>query len=258
MEKKCLGISDFVEQESRQGFGKEVFQPRKCEGTFPIGNHEFGGLDHEGRKQFALELTMKVNAMLGYCRLSDNQTTWVNKKGDESCLSDMQTVYNRPRDIRAQRVQMLNGYPTVFIGIKQFCTIPLRKGEAVYLNGVPADDYCDAPSKDPEYIFQNLSAELTDNMGPDKSTPLTIGPYPRLKWDKKFEIPFGPDGATEMIAQFPTRCFTYDPSEESEKSPPDWVWCIVCLSAMLLLLSMLILQHRYRNRVSYARSKRVF
>lgn len=256
-EAKCLGISDFVEQDARKSFGKEVFQPKKCIGRFPIGNMDFTQLDPDGRKQFALQLTLKVNGMLGYCRLSDNKTTWVNKKGDQPCLSD-EFVYQRPRDIRARRVQMLQGYPTVFIGMKQFCTIPMRTGEAVYLNGAPADQYCDAPSKDPHYIFQNLSAELVDNKGDDSSNPLTVGPYPRMGWPKKFEIPFAALASTRLAPILEDRCFIFDPEAEKESSPPEWVWCVIAISGMLLLLSLLILQHRYRNRVSYARDKRSF
>ena len=60
-EAKCLGISDFVEQDARKSFGKEVFQPKKCIGRFPIGNMDFTQLDPDGRKQFALQLTLKVN-----------------------------------------------------------------------------------------------------------------------------------------------------------------------------------------------------
>jgi len=242
----CLGITDFSEQEARNEYGLTVWRPRKCVGTFPIGNHEFSDMDLEGRKQFALELTLKVNSILGYCRLNDDQTKWVNKNGDMDCLDDP-AVYKRPDDIRARRVQLLNGYPTVFIGIRQFCTIPFRKGESVYLNGEPYNDYCDAPSVDPEVIFKNLSNTLIENMGPDESTPLEVGPYPRLGWDKKFEIPY----AGKPL--LPDRCFYYE--EDQDTTPPQWVWAVVGVSSMVLLLSFLILQHRYRNRVAYARSK---
>lgn len=212
----------------------------------PIGNQDFSKMDKEGRKQFALELTMKVNSMIGYCKLNDDQTKWVNQAGDTDCLDD-DWVYKRPIDIRANRVQLLHGFPTVFMQIKQFCRIPYRKGKPVYLNGDPYDDYCDAPSLDPEIIFKNLTKELEDNMGPDQSTPLTIGPYPRLNWDKKFEIPYS--GKPQM----PEYCEYY--TEDKDTDPPQWVWAVVGVSSMVLLLSVLILQHRYRNRVAYARSK---
>jgi len=243
---KCLGLTDFIEQEARDSYGASVWRPRICYGRLPIGNQDFSKMDKEGRKQFALELTMKINAMIGYCKLNEDQTKWVNKQGDTDCLDD-EWVYKRPGDIRSNRVQLLNGYPTVFVQIKQFCTIPYRKGKAVYLDGEPNDNYCDAPSLDPEIIFKNLTKQLEDNMGPDKSTPLTIGPYPRLKWDKKFEIPY--DGKPMM----PSYCEFY--KEHKDTDPPQWVWAVVGVSSMVLLLSLLILQHRYRNRVAYARSK---
>merc|ERR1712178_362337 len=117
--------------------------------------------------------------------------------------------------------------------MKEFCLAEMRTGaydtDLKYNN----DKYCDKVSVSPETVFKNLTALLASKR---EDRGMLIG---------EFNI------RAASKPGWPTKCFTYQPEEQP--AIPRWVWPLVTMACMAFLLSLLILQHKFRNRASYVR-----
>lgn len=142
-------------------------------------------------------------------------------------------MWYRPHNIRLRRVQLQKELVQVYCELKEFCMIPLRTGTPDYSLKYNEDQYCDKISAKPDDVYANLT-KLLDTKKPDRG--MMIGQFNIRKASKP---------------QWPTECYTWQPEEEPKI--PRWIWSVTAIGAMCCLLSVLILQHRYRNRASYVR-----
>jgi len=212
---KCVGMSYFEQYYMLSIMAQAQFQPRACRGRFPIFNKQMVNFNADMRVTFMKSLAKKLNRLWGY---SDNADPY---------------KFKRPVNVRLRRVQLLKGEPQVQVEMKEFCLSEFRKGAYDPSLKYNQDAFCDKVSVSPETVFKNLTA-LLDKKRPDRG--MLIGEFNIRKSSKP---------------GWPTKCFTYQPEEAP--AIPRWVWPIVTLACMAFLLSLLILQHKFRNRASYVR-----
>jgi hypothetical protein len=219
---KCVGLSYYNTYYMMAMMAHKPFQPRACRARFPIYNVPMVEFNADMRVQFMKSLAKKLNRIWGYANKSDGVTP-----------QDKPHLWYRPINIRLRRVQLQKGVVQVYAELKEFCMIPLRKGKADYTLKYNQDQYCDKISVTPDDVYTNLTA-LLDTKKPERG--MMIGQFNVRKVSEP---------------GWPTYCYTWQP-EELPKIP-GWVWALTALGSMCCLLSVLILQHRFRNRASYVR-----
>jgi len=219
-EGKCLGLTDYQEAHGRQLFGHTPFVPEVCQAKFPLYEFKMADFGAQKRKEFMLALADKLNTIWGIYNASE------------------EFKFVRPTTLRARRIQVKNSVISIFVEAKQFCAMPFREGKWVWTaaHGKATNEYCDVPGPPPHMVFQNLSIWLN-------SRPVGKGMQVGDFWIKQSYMTQTP--------QIPSKCFPWE-AEEEEEIPP-WVWSLTALGSSLLLLSLLILQHRWRNSVSRVR-----
>lgn len=212
---KCVGLDYFLKYYKLACMAKKPFQPRACAGRFPIFNKQMVDMNSDTRIDFMKSLAKKLNRIWN--------------------VSDAPNPYKwyRPVNIRMRRIQMMKGVVQVFAELKEFCMVPLRKGDRDPKLKYNNDVYCDKVSVKPDRVYANLT-KLLDTKKPDRG--MMVGEF-RIK---KGNAP-----------GWPTRCYTWQPEEKPDI--PGWVWALTAVASMCCLLSVLVLQHRYRNRASYVR-----
>lgn len=194
---------------------QEPFQPRACRARFPIFNKDMVEFNSDTRIDFMKSLAKKLNRIWGYTN---------NTKPH---------LWYRPKNIRLRRVQLQKGVVQVYAELKEFCLKPLRTGKIDESLKYNQDQYCDHVSVSPDMVYSNLT-KLLDSKKPDRG--MMIGDF-RIK--------------KQSNPGWPTYCYTWQPDEVPKI--PGWVWALTAVGSMCCLLSVLILQHRYRNRASYVR-----
>lgn len=211
----CVGLSYYNSYYTLAHMAQKPFQPKACAGRFPIFNKAMVDMNSATRIDFMKSLAKKLNRIWGY---TDN---------------DVPYKWYRPINIRLRRVQMMKGIVQMFAEVKEFCMIKMRKSTPDYSLKYNQDQYCDKISVTPTRVFANLT-KLLDTKKPDRG--MVIGEFNVRKGNQP---------------GWPTKCYTWQPEEVPKI--PNWVWALTAVASMCCLLSVLILQHRYRNRASYVR-----
>jgi len=215
----CVGMSYFVSLSTYSGMATSPFQPQACKGSFPISNKIMLDFNPDTRVAFMTAIVARFNKVWGYVNNTDT------------------TKFARKKSVKLKRIQMKNGLVQIYIVVKEFCLLPLRAGQYDYSLKYNNDQYCDKVSVHPLTVFQNLTTTLQS-----KPKGIMIGGEFLVKWgDETTPKPKWPVG----------QCYTWMPEEQPKI--PGWVWSITAVAAMCCLLSILILQHRYRNRATYVR-----
>lgn len=212
----CVGLDYFNKYWELAIKAKKPFQPMACSGRFPIFNKNMLDMNADTRVDFMKSLAKKLNRIWNVTN-NANPHKWY-----------------RPVNIRMRRTQMMKGVVQVFAEVKEFCMVPTRKGTPDPKLKYNKDVYCDKLSVTPADVFANLT-KLLDTKKPDRG--LMIGEF-RIKKQSQPGWPSKP-------------CYVWQPDEKPDI--PGWVWALTAVAAMCCLLSVLILQHRYRNRASYVR-----
>lgn len=212
---ECVGLTYYNMYYSMAMLAQEPFQPRACRARYPIFNKQMVEFNADMRIDFMKSLAKKLNRIWGYTD-AEEPHKWY-----------------RPKNIRLRRVQLQKGIVQVYVELKEFCMRPLRTGKYVDELKYNNDQYCDEISVGPEMVYSNLT-KLLDSKKPDRG--MMIGDF-RIKKASK--------------PGWPTYCYTWQPEEVAKI--PGWVWALTAVGSMCCLLSVLILQHRYRNRASYVR-----
>jgi len=218
---KCVGLSYYNTYHMMTMIAKKPFQPRACRARYPIFNVDMVNFNADMRVEFMKSLSKKLNRIWGYTNKTDGTP------------NEYPYMWERPKNIRLRRVQLQKGVPQVYVELKEFCMIPTRTGKPDYTLKYNQDVYCDKVSVSPDDVYANLT-DLLDTKKEDRG--MMIG---------QFNVRKGSDPG------WPTYCYTWQP-EETPKIP-GWVWALTAVGSMCCLLSVLILQHRYRNRASYVR-----
>lgn len=211
----CVGLSYYNQYYMLGMMANKPFQPKACRARFPIFNKPMVEFNSDMRIEFMKSLAKKLNRIWGYL---DNAKTF---------------KWHRPVNIRLRRVQLQKGLVQVYAELKEFCLQNLRTGKRDDSLKYNQDQYCDRISVTPEKVYANLT-KLLETKKPERG--LMIGDF-RIKKENK--------------PGWPTYCYTWQPEEKP--SVPGWVWALTAIGAMCCLLSVLILQHKYRNRASYVR-----
>jgi len=214
--KNCVGMDYFNKYWELVFKAKKPFQPMACSGRFPIFNKQMLDMNADTRIDFMKALAKKLNRIWNYT----NAVT--------------PHKWYRPVNIRMRRTQMMKGVVQVFAELKEFCMIKTRKGPNVASLKYNNDVYCDKVSVTPADVFANLT-KLLATKKPDRG--VMVGEF-RIKAENKPGWPAKP-------------CYVWQPDEKPDI--PGWVWALTAVASMCCLLSILILQHRYRNRASYVR-----
>jgi len=217
---KCLGLTDYQEAHGRQIYGTEPWVPEVCRAKFPLYDMVMADFGKAERKAFMLSLADKINRIWGIYNQSDEHK------------------FVRPTTLKASRVQVLGGVISIHVEAKQFCAMPLREGKWVWnqAHGEATNLYSDVPVVPPSIVMSNLSAWL-------KSRPVDKGMQVGDFWihqEYRTVKPLIPAG----------KCFAWQ--AEAVEDPPPWVWSLTALGSSLLL-SLLILQHRWRNSIHRVR-----
>jgi len=212
---KCVGLSYYNMYYTMGMIAQTPFQPRACRARFPIFNKAMVEFNADMRVEFMKSLAKKLNRIWGY---TDNEEPH---------------KWYRPVNIRLRRVQLQKGLVQVYAELKEFCKIELRTGKADYTLQYNQDQYCDDISVTPDVVYANLT-KLLETKKPERG--MMIGDF-RIK--------------KKSSPGWPTYCYTWQPDEKPKV--PGWVWALTAIGAMCCLLSVLVLQHRYRNRASYVR-----
>jgi len=213
---QCVGLSYYNLYYTMAMLAQSPFQPRACRARFPIFNKNMVEFNADMRVDFMKGLAKKLNRIWGYAN---------NSKSHK---------WHRPVNIRLRRVQLMKGVIQVFAELKEFCMTELRTGTPDYTLKYNQDQYCDDVSVSPDDVYANLTA-LLDTKKPDRGMQIA----------DTFQI------LKKSEPGWPTYCYTWQPEEKPKI--PGWVWMLTAIGAMCCLLSVLVLQHRYRNRASYVR-----
>jgi hypothetical protein len=216
----CLGLTDYQEAHGRQIYGHTPWVPQLCKAKFPLYETIMADFDKEQRKEFMLALADKLNKIWG-----------IKNEDDEH-------KFVRPTTLKAARVQVRDGVITIHVEAKQFCAIPFREGKWQWTeaHGKATNLYCDVPGPPPSAVFANLSIWLN-------TRPVEKGMQVGDFWIHQEYKTVKP--------QIPSECYMWKADEDED--PPPWVWSLTSVGSCLLLLSLLILQHRYRNSISRIR-----
>jgi hypothetical protein len=211
----CVGLSYYNQYFLMGMMAQKPFQPRACRARFPIFNKGMIDFNEDTRMQFMKSLAKKLNRIWGYL---DNEEPH---------------KWYRPVNIRLRRLQQQKGLVQIYAELKEFCLLKMRTGKRDDSLKYNQDQYCDKISVTPDTVYANLT-KLLDSKKPERG--VMIGDF-RIK---KASDP-----------GWPTYCYTWQPEEEPKV--PGWVWALTALGSMCCLLSVLILQHMFRNRASYVR-----
>jgi hypothetical protein len=198
------------------------FQPRACTGRFPIWNKNLLEFRPAMRLEFMYALANRLNNIWGLTHVPDVKAT-----------ADTAHKFQRPLSVRLKRVQNQKGLVQVYVEIKEFCMVELRTGEVNKALKYNQDKYCDKKSVIPDMVFNNLT-DILNTKALDRG--MMIG---------RFNI------RNQSKPGWPVECRVWQPEDLPEI--PRWVWMLTSLGAMFAFLSLLILQHKYRNRASYVR-----
>ena len=223
----CVGLDYFNKYNLLANMASKPFQPRACNGRFPIFNWEMVKFIPATRVKFMESLATRLNKIWG---LTTAQKPFKFYRPDKTQTPEF--------NVRLRRVQLQSGVVQVYVQVKEFCMVKLRKGTPDYTLKYNQDQYCDKVSVSPEAVFANLTWVLNSKRA-DRG--MIIGDYQGGFNIKQANKPAFPDGA----------CYTYQPDETPKV--PGWVWALTAVGAMCCLLTTLILQHKYRNRASYVR-----
>eukprot|EP00656_Telonema_subtile_P016177 TRINITY_DN18530_c0_g1_i1.p1 TRINITY_DN18530_c0_g1~~TRINITY_DN18530_c0_g1_i1.p1 ORF type:complete len:168 (-),score=42.56 TRINITY_DN18530_c0_g1_i1:44-547(-) len=141
--------------------------------------------------------------------------------------------------LRNRRFQVTGGVVSLFLEAKQFCLAPLREGKWLWTKafGKATNLYCDVPGPLPATVWQNLTDLLASK---PEDEGMKVGDY----WVRQEYHTHSP--------QMPTKCFSWEAEEED--AVPKEVWAVVSVGSCVLLLSLLILQHRWRNGINRVRA----
>jgi len=173
------------------------------------------------RVEFMKALAKRINTIWGYTNNPDHSDGTPGK-------------WKRPINIKMRRIQLQKGVVQMFMEMKEFCLSDMRTGSYDWSVKYNNDKYCDDVSVSPEVVFANLTKIL---WGKEADRGMMIGEF-NIRNQSKPGWPNEP-------------CATWQPEEKP--SVPRWVWSLTAIGAMFLLLSILILQHKYRNRAAYVR-----
>jgi len=221
----CVGLDYYHKYYKLAMTAQKPFQPLACKGRFPIYNVEMVKFNGDMRVEFMKSLAKKLNRLWG--------------------MTDAEKPYkfHRPINVRLRRVQLQKGLVQVYTEMKEFCLVPLRDGKVDATLEYNNDKYCDKVSVSPLSVYHNLTKLLASKK---EDRGMMIGQF-NIRAESK---PGWPD---REGSDWPSseRCYTWKPDEKP--SPPNWVWALVAIASMCCLLSVLILQHKYRNRASYVR-----
>lgn len=222
---ECVGLAYYNTYYDLTSVAKKPFQPRACKGRFPIYNVPMVEFNAEMRVEFMKSLAKKINRIWG--------------------MTDREEPYKfyRPVNIRLRRVQLQKGVVQVYTEMKEFCLEPLRTGKVDVTLKYNEDQYCDYVSVSPDSVYHNLT-KLLASKKPDRG--MMIGQF-NIRAESKPGF-VDREGSNWPASKY---CYVWQPDEKPY--PPRWVWALTAIGAMCCLLSILILQHRYRNRASYVR-----
>eukprot|EP00658_Telonema_sp_P-2_P018302 TRINITY_DN17178_c0_g1_i3.p1 TRINITY_DN17178_c0_g1~~TRINITY_DN17178_c0_g1_i3.p1 ORF type:complete len:374 (-),score=79.56 TRINITY_DN17178_c0_g1_i3:415-1536(-) len=217
----CIGLTDFQNNHGRLQYGHSPWVPEQCKGTFPLFEVPMVEFGKQPRKEFMLALADKIN---GFWGLEDN---------------DDESKFVRGSNLIARRVQVKDGVIIIYVEMTQFCLTPLRQGKWQWTaaHGKATNEYCDVPGPAPLEVFRNLSDWLDSR---PEEEGMMVGDF----WVHQEYLGVEPE--------FPKECYMWE--AEEEYNPPQWVWCLVSIGACLLLLSFLIVQHRWRNSIARVRN----
>jgi len=248
-EPNCAGAEYYNNYYLKNVLAQHQFQPTTCKAIFPINNHQLTHFNPVNRIAFLSALGADLSRIWGYANKSDYKELQCFSEDPEHCFMPSLPKDTTPGfdikietgNIRLTMLQQLHGKVNIFVDIKEFCLVPLRTGPKNDNLTYNQDKYCDKVSVSIQDMLANLTATL-ESMREDRG--MWIGDFQFMAEDVIKEDP------SESI--WPVgECHTFQPPIPTKL--PSWVFAFATIGGMALLLGLLILQHRHRNRSSYVR-----